>query len=95
MILFHFTGLFDILCCFSIDFVTFRYLIRHVDLNFGPKMAKISVFVKNDRLISVDWTLIIDSLIEPFCGLYTLWESVYPSIFHYINFRGFGFKTIM
>ena len=64
-------------------------------LDFGPKMAKISVLVKNDTLMSVDWMLIIDILIETFSGLDTPWESKYPRRFHYMNFRGFGFKTIM
>ena len=71
MILFQFTGVIDTPFCFSIDFITSNYLIRPVGLDFGPKMAKISVLVKNDSLISVDWMLIIDILIETFSGLDT------------------------
>ena len=37
MIVIHFTGQFDIPCCFFIDLSVFGYFTRPVDLHFGPK----------------------------------------------------------
>ena len=85
----HFKWFCSTLLVYSISLVAFLLISSHPGtlsdlwtLISVTKMAKISVLVKNDSLMSVDWTLIIYILIEPFCGLYTPWESVYPSIFH-------------
>ena len=68
MILFQFTGVFDIPCCFSIGSITSNYLDLWALISV-LKLAKISVLATNDSLMSVEWMLIIEILIDTFCGL--------------------------